>query len=166
MNEERRYSRDAEYRGHGRGHGHGHGDRDGKGRSRGGRNAIPNLLEGRPNAMLLFVGAVGCTRHRGFQMGDLMREGRMALLCPTATDFATGRYLHQIVDAMAELKEERGVTEFVLMYGCQCALLSTDFELIEQELREEHGITLTVNNRCHLCRTETDPDDDERTERN
>lgn len=59
--------------------------------------------------MLLFVGAVGCTRHRGFQMGKLMREGRMALLCPTATDLATGRYLHQVVDALVELSRERGI---------------------------------------------------------
>lgn len=165
MNEQ--YEKNHEYRrrgqgyGHGHGHGHGHGGRHGgEGGRRGGRFSIPSLLEGKPNAMLIFVGAVGCTRHRGFQMGDLMREGRMALLCPTATDFATGRYLHQIVDAMAELKAERGVTEFVLMHGCQCALLSTDYELIEQELREEHGITLSVHKNCHLCQTETDDDED------
>lgn len=126
-----------------------------EGRSgRRGRFSIPGLLEGKPNAMILFVGALGCTRHRGFQMGDLMREGRMALLCPTATDFATGRYLHQIVDAMAELKEERGVSEFVLMYGCQTALLSTDFDLILQDAKENHGITVSVREVCHLCQTE------------
>lgn len=119
-----------------------------------GRFSIPGLLEGKPDAMILFVGALGCTRHRGFQMGDLMREGKMALLCPTATDFATGRYLHQIVDAMAELKDERGVTEFVLMYGCQTALLSTDFDLILQEAKENHGITVSVREVCHLCQTE------------
>jgi hypothetical protein len=121
---------------------------------RGGGFSIDSLLAGKPEAMLLFVGAVGCTRHRGFQMGELMRAGRMALLCPTATDFATGRYLHQIVEAMAELKEQRRVTEFVLMYGCQCALLSTDFDLIRQQLREEYGITLSVHESCHLCRTD------------
>lgn len=119
-----------------------------------GRFSIPGLLDGKPDAMILFVGALGCTRHRGFQMGDLMREGKMALLCPTATDFATGRYLHQIVDAMAELKDERGVTEFVLMYGCQTALLSTDFDLILQEAKENHGITVSVRKVCHLCQTE------------
>lgn len=119
-----------------------------------GRFSIPGLLDGKPDAMILFVGALGCTRHRGFQMGDLMREGKMALLCPTATDFATGRYLHQIVDAMAELKDERGVREFVLMYGCQTALLSTDFDLISQEAKENHGITVSVREVCHLCQTE------------
>lgn len=119
-----------------------------------GRFSIPRLLEGKPNAMILFVGALGCTRHRGFQMGELMREGKMALLCPTATDFATGRYLHQIVDALAELKEERGICEFILMYGCQPALLSTDFELIMQEAKKNHGITVFVREVCHLCQTE------------
>lgn len=134
-------------------HGHrGDGKREGHGGR--GRFSIPGLLEGKPDAMILFVGALGCTRHRGFQMGDLMREGKMALLCPTATDFATGRYLHQIVDAMAELKEERGIREFVLMYGCQTALLSTDFDLILQEAKENHGITVSVREVCHLCQTE------------
>lgn len=145
------------YHNHGDGHEGRRGHRgNGKGGGRGGRGrfSIPGLLEGKPNAMILFVGALGCTRHRGFQMGDLMREGKMALLCPTATDFATGRYLHQIVDAMVELKEERGVSEFVLMYGCQIALLSTDFDLIMQEAKEEHGITVTVREVCHLCQTE------------
>ena len=118
--------------------------------------SIGDLLSGKPDAQLLFVGALSCTRHRGFQMGDLMREGRMAVLCPTAADFATGRYLHQIVEAMEELHQERGTKEFVLMYGCQCALLSTDFDLIAQELKEKHGITLTIHEHCHLCRTEED----------
>lgn len=144
----------------GEGHRHGEGRRDSRGRSRGGHGNIANLLDGRPNTMLLFVGAVGCTRHRGFQMGELMREGRMALLCPTSTDFATGRYLRQTVDAMVGLSQERGIREFVVMYGCQWAVLSTDFDLLVQELREEHGISATLHEHCRLCRTEHDNDDD------
>lgn len=156
---------------HGHHHGH-HGQQDGEHRrhghredgghgGHGGRGGVASLLDGRPNAMLLFVGAVGCARHRGFQMGDLMREGRMALLCPTAADYATGRYLHQIVEALVELSRERGVKEFVLMYGCQWAVLSTDFDLLEQELREEHGISATLHAKCHLCGTDHD-DEEER----
>ena len=145
----------------GGGHRHGEGRREGRGGSRGGHGNIAGLLDGKSNAMLLFVGAVGCTRHRGSQIGELMREGRMALLCPTATDFATGRYLHQVVDAMVELSEERGAKEFVVMYGCQWAVLSTDFDLLAQELREEHGISATLHEHCHLCRTEHDDDDDD-----
>jgi len=113
--------------------------------------------------MLLFVGAVGCTRHRGFQMGELMREGRMALLCPTATDYATGRYLHQVVDAIVELSGERNVKEFVVMYGCQWAVLSTDFDLLARQLREEHGILVTLHEHCHLCGTDHDDDEDDPT---
>lgn len=127
-------------------------------RHRNGGFSIRSLLDGKPNAQLLFVGSLNCTRHRGFQMGDLMREGRMAILCPTASDFATGRYLHQIVAAIVELSEERNSKEFVLMYGCQCALLSTDFELISQELKDEYDIYLSIHEHCHLCQK-----DDERS---
>ena len=141
-------------------HRHGEGHRDSRGGSKGGHGNIAALLDHKPNAMLLFVGAIGCTRHRGFQMGELMREGRMALLCPTATDFATGRYLRQVTDAMVELRQERNIKEFVVMYGCQWAVLSTDFDLLTQELREEHGISATLHEHCHLCRTEHDTDDD------
>ncbi len=116
--------------------------------------SITSLLEDNPNAQLLFVGAVSCTRHRGFQMGDLMRAGKMAILSPTATDFATGRYLHQIMEAVVELSEERSTKDVVVMYGCQCALLSTDFELMAQELKEKYDINLKVHEHCHLCRTD------------
>ena len=122
----------------------------------GGRFDIASLLDGKPNGQLLFVGAVSCTRHRGFQMGNLMREGRMAILCPSAADFASGRYLHQIVDAIVELSQERGSKQFVLMYGCQCALLSTDFGLLSQQLKDEHDIELSIHEHCHLCPTEED----------
>lgn len=132
-------------------------DRNGEpNRRRNGGFSIDSLLDGKPNAQLLFVGSLNCTRHRGFQMGDLMRQGRMAILCPTASDFATGRYLHQMVDAIVELSEERNSKEFVLMYGCQCALLSTDFELISQELKDDYGIYLSIHEHCHLCQNEED----------
>lgn len=150
--EEDGFDRRGEAGGHdGRGEGGGFGGRGGRG---GGGFSIGSLLEGKPNAQLLFVGAVSCTRHRGFQMGELMREGRMAILSPTATDFATGRYLHQIVEAIVELSEERNSKEFVLMYGCQLAVLSTDFDLIAKELKENYDITLSVHDHCHMCRTE------------
>lgn len=155
-----------EGRHHGESHPHGEGRHHAEGpRSKDGRRdghshgGVASILDGKPNAMLLFVGAVGCTRHRGFQMGELMREGRMALLCPTATDFASGRYLHQVVDAILELSQERNIKEFVIMYGCQWAVLSTDFDLLAQELREEHGISVTFHEHCHLCGSEHDDDD-------
>lgn len=145
---------------------HGHrGGFHGEGGRRGGRGEkkhLSSLLDGKPNAMLLFVGALGCARHRADQMGELMREGRLALLCPTATDYATGRYLHQIVDAMAELSRERGVKEFVVMHGCQWAVLSTDFDLLAQELKDVHGITATLDATCHLCGNAQGEADDHR----
>lgn len=144
------YGQEEEFRRHGR-HREGGGTGGRHGGGRGEKKHLSSLLEGKPNAMLLFVGALGCARHRADQMGELMREGRLALLCPTATDYATGRYLHQIVDAMAELSQERGVKEFVVMHGCQWAVLSTDFDLLAQELKDVHGITATLDATCHLC---------------
>lgn len=152
------------HHGHHRHHGEHGGEHGRHGGGRRNRGGVAAILDGKPNAMLLFVGAVGCTRHRGFQMGELMRQGRMALLCPTAADYATGRYLHQVVDTILELSQERGIKEFVVMYGCQWAVLSTDFELLAQQLREEHGISVTLHEHCHLCGTDHD-DDGEHTER-
>jgi len=149
------------HRGEGRHHEGGH-RRGGGGRHGGREKHLSSLLEGKPNAMLLFVGALGCTRHRADHMGELMREGRLALLCPTAADYATGRYLHQIADAIVELSGERGVKEFVVMHGCQWAVLSTDFDLIAQELKESHGITATLDDTCHLCGNAQGEEDDHR----
>lgn len=150
-------------------HGHRHGDNSGRRRGAGeghGRHGrqkhLSNLLEGKPDAMLLFVGAANCARHRADQMGELMRAGRLALLSPTAADYATGRYLHQIVDAMVELSEKKGVKEFVVMYGCQWAVLSTDFDMIAQALKESHGITATLDATCHLCGNAQGGEDDHR----
>ena len=166
--EERRHGHHRHHHGEGRGHGHHqhHGDGEDQGRGRhGGRRekkGLSALLEGKPDAMLLFVGALNCARHRADQLGELMRAGRMALLCPTATDYATGRYLHQIVDAMVELSREKGVKEFVVMYGCQWAVLSTDFEMIAQELKDDHGITANLDATCHLCGNVQGDGDDHR----
>ncbi len=147
-----------------------HGHRGRSGHSEDGRHigrrkekkGLSSLLDGKPNAMLLFVGAVNCTRHRADQMGELMREGRLALLCPTATDYATGRYLHQTVDAIVELSQQRGIKDFVVMYGCQWAVLSTDFDMIAQELKSGHGITATLDATCHLCGNAQGGEDDHR----
>lgn len=144
-----------------------HGDGEGRGRhgGRGRQKHLSNLLEGKPEAMLLFVGAANCARHRADQMGELMREGRLALLSPTAADYATGRYLHQVSDAMVELSEKKGVREFVVMYGCQWAVLSTDFDMIAQELKDGHGITATLDATCHLCGNAQGGEDDHRERR-
>ena len=154
----------SEGNGHHRHHGDGEGRRHGRHGGRGEKKGLSAMLEGKPDAMLLFVGALNCTRHRADQLGELMRAGRLALLCPTATDYATGRYLHQIVDAMVELSKERNIKEFVVMYGCQCAVLSTDFEMIAQELKDDHGITATLDATCHLCGNAQGDEDDHRNQ--
>lgn len=118
--------------------------------------SIDELLKDSPNSQLLFVGSLNCTRHRGFQMGELMKEGRMAILTPSSADYSSGRYINQIVDAIVELSKERNTRDFTLMYGCQCALLSTDFEMIKDELKNDYDINLDVHENCHLCMSEKD----------
>lgn len=125
-------------------------EKEGRGHH-GGGFSIESLLDGKPEGQILFVGALSCTRHRGFQMGELMRKRKLSVLCPSAADFATGRYINQIRDAVVELAQERGAKEFVLMYGCQCLVLSTDFELIRKSLKEKYGIELSLHEHCHLC---------------
>ncbi|MGN1372099.1 MAG: hypothetical protein ACI4XM_07500 [Candidatus Coprovivens sp.] len=112
---------------------------------------IRDLLISSPNSQLLFVGALNCIRHRGTQMVQLMKEGRLAFLCPSSSDFSTGRYLKQIVDAIVELSEERNTKDFTLMYGCQLALLSTDFDFIVSELKDNYSINVVIHNHCRLC---------------
>ena len=156
------HSEGGEDRRHGH-HGHrGDGEDRGRGHHGGRQKHLSNLLEGKPDAMLLFVGAANCARHRADQMGELMRAGCLALLCPTAAEYATGRYLHQTVDAMVELSEKKGVKEYVVMYGCQWAVLSTDFDMIAQELKDNHGITATLDDTCHLCGNAQGGEDDHR----
>jgi hypothetical protein len=125
------------------------------------------MLEGIPGGHLLFVGYLACTRHRQSEIGSLLLEGRLSILCPSASDFATGRYLHQIVDAIVEISQERGTKHFVLMHGCQCAVLVTDFELLKQELHDKHGVILSVHDSCRLCgHDERDEEEDEEDEEN
>lgn len=112
---------------------------------------MEEILVERPTAQILFVGSLNCVRHKPFLgVARYMREGKMSLLCPTMTDFASGRYLQQIKDAIAELSEERNAKEFVLIYSCQWVILSTDGELLQQEVRDKLGVTLTLFDDSHL----------------
>ncbi|MCD7762156.1 MAG: hypothetical protein LUI14_02960 [Lachnospiraceae bacterium] len=101
--------------------------------------------------MLLFVGSVNCLRHKPYRrIGALMREGRAALLCPSMSDFSSGRYLNQIVEALAELSREHGEKRFVIACGCQWVILSTDSELLKERVKREYDIDLTVFEDAHL----------------
>ena len=152
-----------EWNGRSRGEsGGGRGEWDGKGRGgpggdRGGREYRSNddLLEGifekAPDAQLLFVGSVNCLRHRPYAgIGKLMQAGRASILSPSMTDFSTGRYLRQVTDAIVELSQERNCKRFILSFGCQWVILSTDGEMIRQELMNEHGIELIFHDDSHL----------------
>lgn len=123
----------------------------------GGRGFRSNddLLEGifaqAPDAQLVFVGSVNCLRHRPYAgIGRLMQAGRASILSPSMTDFSTGRYLHQIIDAIVELSEERNCKRFILSFGCQWVILSTDGEMLRQQLKDEHGIELLFHDDSHL----------------
>lgn len=131
--------------------------RGGPGGGRGGREYRSNddLLEGifekAPDAQLLFVGSVNCLRHRPYAgIGKLMQAGRASILSPSMTDFSTGRYLRQVTDAIVELSQERNCKRFILSFGCQWVILSTDGEMIRQELMNEHGIELIFHDDSHL----------------
>ena len=121
----------------------------------GGENRGGDLLEeffaGAPDAQLLFVGSLNCLRHKPYlRIGQYMREGRASVLCPSMADLSTGRYLRQVVDAIVELSRERGSRNFILSFGCQWVILSTDSEMIQQELRDNYQIELTVFDDSHL----------------
>lgn len=117
----------------------------------GGGNLLEQIFADNPDAQLLFVGSVNCLRHKPYlNIGKHMQEGRASILCPSMTDFATGRYLRQVVDAIVEIAQERNAKHFVLAFGCQWVILSTDGEMLCQELKNEHGIDLTLYDDSHL----------------
>ncbi len=80
-----------------------------------------------------------------------MRQQKAAVLLPSMTDFASGRYLRQVRDAVAELASERGATEVILIHGCQWVILSTDNALLQQQA-EELGVRLIIRDDSHLER--------------
>lgn len=112
---------------------------------------LEGIFEKAPDAQLLFVGSVNCLRHRPYAgIGKLMQAGRASILSPSMTDFSTGRYLRQVTDAIVELSQERNCKRFILSFGCQWVILSTDGEMIRQELMNEHGIELIFHDDSHL----------------
>ncbi|MCD7751179.1 MAG: hypothetical protein LUI10_05495 [Lachnospiraceae bacterium] len=129
--------------GHGGSGFHGHGGAPGQ--------MLQGRLGGDETAILVFVGSLNCIRHKPYmRIGEMMQEGKAALLCPSMSDFSSGRYLNQIVDAIVELSKERGTKHFVLTYGCQWVILSTDGELLTQRLKREYDIDLKLWEDSHL----------------
>ncbi len=119
--------------------------------NRTGDDILNEIMGDRPDAQLLFVGSVNCLRHRPYLgIGTWMQQGRASILCPSMTDFSTGRYLRQIKQAVAELARERNASLFFLMFGCQWVILSTDGELLRQELLEECGVEVRFHDSSHM----------------
>lgn len=119
--------------------------------NRGGKNRMGDWLGDDPTARLLFVGSLNCLRHKPYMgIGSMMQEGRAAVLCPSMSDFSSGRYISQVSDAVVELAQEYETRHIVLLCGCQWVILSTDGELLQETLMEEHGITLTIIEDDHL----------------
>ena len=140
-----------EHGSHGGGHGGGPGGRGGNGHGGGPGDLLRGKLQGRNDAQILFVGSVNCLRHKPYMgISELMKEEKASILCPSMSDFSSGRYLTQIEEAIVELSEERNCNDFVLICGCQWVILSTDGELIKEHLKNNHGIDLTISVDDHL----------------
>ena len=112
---------------------------------------LEDLLAQDPGRQIVFVGSLNCLRHKSTSgIGKLMQQGRAAILCPTMTDFSTGRYINQLEQAIVELAEERNTTHFTVMFGCQWVILSTDAELLASTLASDHGIELDFHDASNL----------------
>ncbi|MCD7843617.1 MAG: hypothetical protein LUG17_03205 [Clostridiales bacterium] len=125
--------------------------RAGDGSERPRTNSLEERLGGDESAVFVFVGSLNCIRHKPYaQIGKMMQEGRAAMLCPSMSDFSSGRYLNQLVDAIVELSQERNTKHFVVTCGCQWVILSTDGELLIERLKNDHGIDLKIAEDAHL----------------
>lgn len=103
------------------------------------------------DSQFIFVGSINCLRHRPYvDIVKLMKEGRASVLLPSMTDFSAGRYINQLIEAVAEISKERKSKKFVLSCGCQWVILSTDGELICERLKNEYGIQMTIEEDSHL----------------
>ena len=124
-------------------------------RKKSGADIINEIYGETPDAQLLVVGSVNCLRHGPYvEIGKLMQQQRASILCPSMTDFSTGRYLRQVKEAILEISAERNSLQFILMFGCQWVILSTDGELLRQELLEEHGIQIRFYDGSHMEQNE------------
>lgn len=135
----------------GRGGFEGKGGFTGRGGHGGPGALLTSKLQGMVDGQILFVGSVNCLRHKPYLgIGELMQQGKASILCPTMSDFSSGRYLNEIEEAVVELSEERNTKNFVIICGCQWVILSTDGDLICENLKREHGINAVISQDDHL----------------
>ncbi|WP_455436201.1 hypothetical protein [Hungatella hathewayi] len=105
----------------------------------------------RPGEQILYIGSYACTRHRANELAELQQKEQLAYLCLDEVDFITGDYIQKMMEAVRKVAKERNALSMLLHPGCQCALLSTDFTMIAQELTEALGIPVRVHDSCRLC---------------
>ena len=100
---------------------------------------------------IVLVGSLNCMRHKPeLGIGRLMQSGKASVLCPTVTDYSTGRYLNQLYDAILEINALRGATDFKVITGCQWEIISTDASMLVSRLRDEHGLNVVISEEGHL----------------
>lgn len=104
-----------------------------------------------PGVQLIYVSALACTRHRNIDFIQMQRAGRLSFLLFREVDMITGDYITKTKEAAAEITAERSPTGIILLTGCQSALLSTDYQLLSEEIEQEIGVPVRVHDGCRLC---------------
>ena len=100
---------------------------------------------------IVLVGSLNCMRHKPeLGIGRLMQAGKASVLCPTVTDYSTGRYINQLYDAIVEISTLRNVTDFKVITGCQWEIISTDGSLLVQRLKDEQELNVVISEEGHL----------------
>lgn len=98
----------------------------------------------------IYMGSLSCMRHRGREFYELQQQGRLAFLIIDEVEFIMGAYLDIIKKAAREIFEKRNPRALRISAGCQGTLLSTDYDMLADELTDELGITVIVDKNCHL----------------
>lgn len=109
-----------------------------------------------PGEQMLYIGSYACIRHHFPDLAELQSKEKLAFLCPSGVDFITGGYLQKIQDAAAVLVQKRNATGLILVPGCQCTLLSTDFDLLADMITDELHVPVRVDGVCRLCAPKRD----------
>ena len=99
----------------------------------------------------IYMGLLSCMRHRGQEFYELQQQGRLAFLIMDEVDFVTGAYIDTIKKASREIFLKRNPRALRISAGCQGTLLSTDYDMLADELAQELGIEVMVDKNCHLA---------------
>lgn len=117
----------------------------------GARGEVFTKLMKIPGVQMIYVSALACTRHRNVDFIRMQRAGRLSFLLFQEVDMITGDYIQKTKQAAAEIAAERSPSGIILLTGCQSALLSTDYNLLSEEMEQEIGCPVRVHDGCRLC---------------